>query len=170
MDIGMILARVLHIGLGVFWAGAMIFMAAYVTPSLRDAGPDAAKVVAGFAKRRLLDVMPAAALVTVLSGLYLYWRVSAGWDPGYMGSPAGMAIGTGGLLGLAALGLGLSVVRPSMKRAIGLGESAGAAPAEQREGLMAEAQTHRMRAAGAGKAVAWLLAGATITMAVARYL
>lgn len=169
MDYPMIIARVLHIGLGVFWAGAMIFMAVYVVPSIRDAGPDGAKVVAGFAKRRMLDVMPLVALITLISGTYLYQRASGGWVPEYMRSLPANVIGVGGLAGILAFIVGVAVVRPSMKKAMGLAQSAGGASAEAREGIMAQAGALRARAASAGKVVAWLLAGATIAMAVARY-
>ncbi len=170
MDVSILIARVLHIGLGVFWAGAMIFVAAFLLPSIQEAGPDGAKVAVGLAKRRFLDIMPVAALVTVLSGFYLYWKSSAGFSPDYMGSPTGMAIGLGSVTALLALALGLTIVRPSMKRAMKLAQAAAGAPAESREGMQAEAQTLRGKAAGAGKAVAWLLAATTIAMAVARYL
>lgn len=169
MDYSMIVARILHIGLGVFWAGAMIFMAIYVTPSLRDAGPDGAKVAAGFAKRRLLDVMPLVALITLISGTYLYQRASGGWAPEYMRSLPANVIGVGGLAGILAFIVGVSMVRPAMKKAMRLTQSVSSAAAETREGIIAEAGAQRARAAAAGKVVAWLLAGATVTMAVARY-
>ena len=81
-----------------------------------------------------------------------------------------MAIGLGSVTALLALALGLAIVRPSMKRAMQLAQATAAAPVESREGLQAEAQALRAKAAGAGKAVAWLLAATTIAMAVARYL
>ncbi|MEK7381232.1 MAG: hypothetical protein AAB075_09510 [Gemmatimonadota bacterium] len=170
MDVPMLVARVLHIGLGVFWAGAMIFVATFLLPSIQEAGPDGAKVAAGLARRRFIDIMPAAALVTVLSGFYLYWKSSAGFSPEYMGSRTGMAIGLGSVTALLALALGLAIVRPSMKRAMQLAQATAGAPAESREGMQAEAQALRGKAAGAAKVVAWLLAATTIAMAVARYL
>lgn len=169
MDVPMLIARVLHIGLGVFWAGAMIFVATFLLPSIQEAGPDGAKVAAGLARRRFIDIMPAAALVTVLSGFYLYWKSSTGFSPEYMGSRTGMAIGLGSVTALLALALGLATVRPSMKRAIQLAQAAGAA-AESREAILVEAQASRAKAAGAAKVVAWLLTATTIAMAVARYL
>lgn len=169
VDLLMVLARVLHIGLGVFWAGTLIFNAAFLLPSIRDAGPDGAKVAAGLMRRRFLDVMPVAALLTVVSGFYLYWRVSAGFAPDYMGSPVGMTYGIGSVAALIAFGLGLGVMRPAMLRAAALTQSA-APGGEERERTLAAAQALRARAAAAGRAVAWLLAAAVVTMAVARYL
>ncbi|MEK6596955.1 MAG: hypothetical protein AABY91_01380 [Gemmatimonadota bacterium] len=169
MDVSILIARALHIGLGVFWAGAMIFVATFLLPSIQEAGPDGAKVTAGLARRRFIDIMPVVALVTVVSGFYLYWKSSTGLSPEYMGSRTGMAIGLGSVTALLALALGLATVRPSMKRAMELAQAAGAA-AESREAILAEAQASRAKAAGAAKVVAWLLAATTIAMAGARYL
>lgn len=107
MDLLFLTARVVHMVLGVFWVGTLMFSALFLLPAIRDAGPDGAKVAAGLMRRRFLDVLPAAAAVTVLSGFWLYWRVSAGFSSGYMGSSPGMAYGLGGLAAVLALGLGV---------------------------------------------------------------
>ena len=75
------IARVLHVCLGVFWVGVMVFIAAFLGPALRDAGPDGAKVFGALLRRRMLDIIPVVALLNILSGLYLYWRVSGGFSP-----------------------------------------------------------------------------------------
>lgn len=170
MDVLFLVARVLHVGLGVFWAGAIIFNAAFLSPSMRDAGPDGAKVGAGLMRRRFLDIMPAVALLTVLSGLYLYWRVSGGFSSDYMGTVKGMTYGAGGIAALVGLGLGVVVLRPSMIRAAALSQSAAGATPEERERALATAQALRIRAGSVGQVVAWLLGGATVAMALARYL
>jgi hypothetical protein len=169
MDILFVTARVLHVGLGVFWAGAMIFMAAFVVPSVRDAGPDGAKVAAGLMRRRVTDVMPVAAVLTILSGLYLYWRVSGGFGAAYMGSPVGMSYGIGAVAAFVALAFGLGVIRPSMLKAAAISRQAAEAPEEDRARLLGEAQAARARAAATGQVVAWLLVIAVVTMAVGRY-
>jgi uncharacterized membrane protein len=169
MDLLLLTARLLHVLLGVFWTGTLIFSALFLLPAIRDAGPDGAKVAAGLLRRRFLDVLPTAAILTVLSGFWLYWRVSAGFSPAYMRSPAGMAYGLGGLAAVAALGLGLVVVRPSMLRAAALSQAAVTASSGEREVAAATAQALRMRAAAAGKIVAGLLVVAAGTMALGRY-
>ena len=170
MDYLMLIGRVMHIGLGVFWAGALMFSAWFLLPSMREAGPDAAKVMAGLLRRRFLDVLPAVAGLTILSGLWLYWRVSGGFSSGYMRSAPGMAYGVGGLAAIIALALGLAIVRPSMLRAAALSQATATATAPERESQLASAQAMRARAAGAGRIVAGLLSLAVIAMAVGRYL
>jgi hypothetical protein len=82
-----------------------------------------------------------------------------------------MALGLGGLAALAAWLLGVAVVRPSMMKAMALGQSIGSsASAEERQRVMGEAQRLRGRAAGAARATAYLLLFAVAAMAVARYL
>ena len=163
-------ARVLHVALGVFWAGTLIFNAAFLLPSIRDAGPDGAKVAAGLMRRRFLDIMPAVAIVTVISGLYLYWRVSGGFASAYMGSPIGITYVIGGAAALVALGFGLGILRPAMLRAAALTQAAAGAAPEERDRALKEAQALRLRAGGAGRVVAWLLGAATVAMAIARYI
>lgn len=147
----------------------MIFMAAFVGPAVRDAGPDGAKVGAGLMKRRITDVMPAAAVVTILSGLYLYWRVSGGFGSAYMGSPMGMTYGVGAVAAVVALILGLGIIRPSMLEAAAISRQVAEAPEQDKGRLLGEAQSLRARAAAASQVVAWLLVIAVITMAVGRY-
>jgi hypothetical protein len=170
MDHPFLFARLIHIAGGVFWAGAMIFNAAFLLPSMRDAGPDAAKVAAGLMRRRFLDVIPAVAILTILSGLYLFWRVSAGFSPGFVHSPIGMTYALGLVASLTALGFGLGVVRPSMLRAAALSQAAAGLGGPEAAASLATAQALRARAGRAAPVVAWLLVLATVTMAVARYL
>lgn len=167
----LIVARLLHVLLGVFWAGTLIFTALFLVPAIAEAGPDGAKVMAGVQRRRFMDVMPAVALLTILSGLWLYWKVSGGFDHHWMRTPTGLAYGVGGLIAIGAFGIGVGVMRPAMKKVGGL--AAAAAQATEpvtRERMMGDVATLRRRSAMAGKAVAVLLVIATVLMGVARYL
>ncbi len=152
--------RVLDIVLGVFWAGTMIFTAIFLVPSIRDAGPEGAKVVAGLMRRRFLDVLPVAAALTIVSGLWLYWFDSNGFQPPFMRSSMGMMLGLGALAALIAFALGLGIVRPAMLRAATLSQD----PTQ-----LAAAQALRLRAASFGRLVALLLGLAAAAMAIARY-
>ncbi|MFN0182057.1 MAG: hypothetical protein ACKVZ0_24905 [Gemmatimonadales bacterium] len=170
MDPVIVTARVLHIGLGTFWAGAMIFNAAFLLPAMRDAGPDSAKVAAGLMRRNFMNVVPTVAVLTLLSGFYLLGKASVGFGPGYMGSPIGIAFSTGMLASLLAFAIGITMMRPAMMKAATLGQTLATATPADRERIGAEIQALRARAGSAAKAVAWLLGIAVITMAVGRYL
>ncbi len=169
MDLLLIVVRLIHIGLGVFWAGSVFFTAFFLAPALRDAGPDGAKVAAGLMRRRLFDVLPAVAGLTILSGLWLYWRASVGFQPAYMRSPAGMTYGIGAAAAIVALGLGLTIVRPAMMSAARLTQSAMSAPAGERETQLAAAQQARVRGANYTQFVTVLVFIAVVAMAIGRY-
>ena len=69
----------------------------------------------------------------------------------------------------AAFVIGVTIVRPSMLAASARGQAAAAAAPEEEGALLAEAGALRARAGAWGQVVAWLLAGATLAMAVGRY-
>ncbi|OGU09083.1 MAG: hypothetical protein A2W29_03050 [Gemmatimonadetes bacterium RBG_16_66_8] len=161
MGFMLLLMRVIHIVLGVFWAGTMIFNALFLFPAIRDAGPDGAKVAAGLMRRRFLDVMPVVALLTIMSGLWLYWLDSGGFQPAFMRSSMGRMLGLGTVATLVAFALGVAIVRPAMLSAAALSQD----PTQ-----LAAAQALRMRAAGYGRVIAVLLAVAAAAMAMARYI
>ncbi|MBI2535838.1 MAG: hypothetical protein HYW06_02455 [Gemmatimonadetes bacterium] len=171
MDAFMIVLRLLHVALGVFWAGALFFLAWFLIPSVRDAGPDGAKVVQALQQRGFMNILPAAALLTILSGLILYWRVSGGFQPAWSRSPTGMSLGIGAVASIVGFGIGVGVMRPATLRANALSQTLGQlTEASARDARMAEIQGLRLRAARAARWVASLLLIAVITMAVARYL
>lgn len=151
----LLLARLLHIVVGVFWGGAVFFAALLLVPAVRDAGPEGGKVMGALVKRGLLNVLPASGIVTVLSGIWLYWKVSAGFNPDYMGSRPGMVYGLGMITALIALAIGVLVMRPAVIK------SATAEPAL--------AQQLRGRAAAGGRWVAVFVGIAVVCMAIARY-
>lgn len=153
----LMLMRILHLGLGVFWAGTLLFTAFFLFPAMRDAGPDGAKVGAQLVRRNFAVIMPLTAIVTILAGLWLYWRISGGFNPEYMRTPAAMAYGTGGAAAIIALIIGLAVVRPAMLKATELGGTP-------------EAQALRARAGKANVWVALMLVVTLVAMAIGRYL
>ena len=169
MDTSMVVSRLIHIVAGAFWVGAMIFVAAFLVPAIRETGPDGGKVMAAIARRRFMQIMPVVALVTILSGLHLFGKVSSGFEVGYMKSGPGHAYGVGGGLAILAFIIGISIVRPSMMKSMELMQSAGSASPEEREAIMAKAQALRARGSRVGVIVAWLLGLATVGMAIGRY-
>lgn len=168
---GMIVLRALHIGLGVFWAGALIFFAIFLEPSLRDAGPDAAKVVRGLQTRRFMTVMPIVALLTLLTGLDLYRRLSAGFSSAWITSSVGMTYTIGAAAAIVAFAVGVIVLRPAAMRSgaisAQLGDPSGGG---DRAALQQELQGLQGRTRMAGRIIAALLAVAVLTMAVGRYM
>ena len=163
--------RLIHILGGVYWAGTMFFFVTFLEPSLRSLGPDGGKVMIRLFERGYMKVLPIVAILTVLSGLWLLWILSAGFQPSYMGSPLGIGLSSGGTLAIIALLIGLIVMRPVGAR---IWEIARQLPQETseatRNALLAEMGKLRERTVFAGRLIFGLLVGAVALMALARYL
>lgn len=95
--------RLIHIFAGVFWVGASFFMVWVFTPAVETAGEDGRRFQQRFMRdSRFSPAMGVAGLLTTLSGLLLFWRVSAGFNPQWLMTKAGIALTIGGLAGLLA--------------------------------------------------------------------
>lgn len=170
VNLSLLIMRLLHIGLGVFWAGTVVFSAIFLFPSIVDAGPEGAKVGAALNRRRFMQIMPVIAGLTILSGLWLYWKVSGGFQPAFMRSGMGITIGLGATAAILAFLVGVVVMRPAMTRAANLAQSAGQAAPEERQAVLMAALASRQRGIRAGQVVAVLVALAVTAMALARYI
>jgi len=170
MTVVYLTARALHVLLGALWVGSVFVVVYFVSPSMAEAGPDAAKVMAGLMKRRLLNVIPIIALATIVLGLWLYWRFTGGFDPALSGSPGGMVFGAGGLIAIIAIHIGLLGMRRNTLRAIARSKAiAGMPDGAEKSQAMAAVQELRNRAATAGRITAVLLMVTVVLMALGHY-
>lgn len=170
MDATMVVLRLLHIVVGVFWAGTIVFAAWLLVPAVGDAGPEGGKVVAALQRRRMMDILPVSALITIVTGFWLYFRISGG-SPTFAGSRAGMALGGGGVLATIGFVIGFLVMRPAQTAVAAMASRLPTMPeGAERAAVTAEMQRLRVRAAKAGRIIAALVLLSTALMAVARYL
>ncbi|MEO8200140.1 MAG: hypothetical protein ABI679_06445 [Gemmatimonadota bacterium] len=165
-----IVLRLLHVVMGVFWAGTVLFMARFLLPSIRAAGPAGGAVMQQLVQiRKVPIVLMTAAILTVLSGITLYWHDSGGFQGVWMASGSGRMFGLGGLFGLIAVIVGMAGNAPVGKR---MGEvmaaiaKAGGPPSPEQ---VAELKRLQDRLYKLTQAVAGLVFLAVIAMAVARY-
>jgi uncharacterized membrane protein len=112
----LVLIRLLHVLLGIFWAGSVLVSMLYLQPATEEAGPAGGEVMQQLQKRGFLGASLLAGLFAVLTGGYVLWKVSGGFDPSYMGSLRGIMLSTGGLTGLLALAVGAHVSRPTARK------------------------------------------------------
>jgi hypothetical protein len=162
--------RVLHVFVGATWLGVAVFASFFVMPAIKDSGPEGGKVMAALAKRGLVAFIPSIAGLTVLSGIYLYWHFTDGFDPAISGSMGGRVFGAGGLLGLIAAIIGGSVVSRSMKKGLAImGQVATTTDPAARASLLEQAGQLRQRAGTAGRIVAVLLTITIMLMALGHY-
>lgn len=171
MDPVMPVLRILHIVLGVYWAGTIFFVVTFLEPVARGAGPAAGPVMMGLRQRHYFEWLPTIAVVTMLSGLGLMWKVSGGFSATWMGSHTGVAIQVGATAALVAFVIGMAVMRAATLKAMGMMPAAQQLPeGSEREARMAEIQALRLRARTGARWVGALLLVAVSAMAVARYL
>jgi hypothetical protein len=165
----LIVLRVVHILGGLFWVGSGLFSTFYLAPALKHAGPAAAgQIMASMQKRRMFQVMPAVAILTILSGLRLMMIVSAG-DSHWFVHPVGHTFAISGAFAILAFLTGVFVARPAMVRVGKLSQSA-ASDGASKELIMSEvAKLQRRATMSSGIATAFLVL-AVIGMAIARYM
>ena len=118
-----------------------------------------------------LNVLPAIAGLTILSGIAMYWYVSGGLTPGWMTTPYGLSLTVGGVASLLAFGIGVLIMRRASLSVFSLGAGLQDISDEAaRASTLAEMQVLRVRARTSARWVAVLLVVAVAAMAVARYI
>ena len=121
-------------------------------------------------RRKMVPFFASISGLTVLTGFYLYWHLTNGFDPTLSGSRAAIIFGTGGVFGLIAAILAVSGVTRSMKQAMKLMAQAGStASAPERAALVERAGALRQRAHKFATIVAVLLILAIMCMGAGHY-
>jgi uncharacterized membrane protein len=166
----LIFLRLVHIVIGVFWVGAVAFLAFMLLPAVRESGPGGGAVMQRLMARGVNLWLMAAAILTVLSGLALYWHDSAGFSStAWLGSGPGRTFGLGAVLAFIGVGIGMGVNSPAAKRlgALTAGIQAAGRPPTPDETAAIQRLQDRLARGGVAAAVLLLLAAAA--MAMARY-
>ena len=172
MNLYIIILRLIHILSGVFWAGTTFLLASSVKPAVQATGPEAGKFMQRLAGSpgRMTDYLGITATLTAVSGLLLYWSVSANFNPGFFLSGRGLVLTLGALAGIFAWLHGAFVVRRLSKRMEALGKEIQAAGGPPSPEQMAEMQTIQEKQFTNGAVLAILLAVAVIGMSIAEYI
>lgn len=167
----MIVLRLIHVLGGVFWAGSVLFVAAFFIPAVAASGPGGGQVIQQvMAVLKYPRAAGIAATLTILSGGWMYWhnmKVSTG---GWAGSAPGMTYGIGALSALVAFTVFVTVIRPTGNALLAFGrtmQSRGGPPTAEESAAISRLQ---MRMSGASRAAAACLAITVAAMAIARYL
>jgi hypothetical protein len=168
MDV--LVLRLIHIGSGAFWVGAVFTFFLFVQPSTAAVGPDGMKVSNQLLSvKRFPTIILAAAITTVLAGIWLLWITSNGLDLDQLFGISRLGYTIGGVAAILTLGVGGLYVYPrtmTVARTIGRIQAEGRPPLPE-EGQLLGRIARETRSAG------WLvLIGLTIAiacMATARY-
>jgi uncharacterized membrane protein len=164
-----LLLRAAHVLVAAIWVGATFFITYFLFPTLQETGPAGGPVMGALMRRKLPVFQASLGGTAVLTGIYLYYRFTGGFDPALSGTRAAMVFGTGGLCGLAALIVGGSVVSRNAKKMAELGARLASAPETERAALAGQLAAHRSRAAAAARVVIVLQMIAVVLMAVGHY-
>lgn len=170
MNIELLVLRTVHVLGGIFWVGSAVFTALFLVPALGTAGPAAGQIMTAMRQRGLMTVLPAIAVLTILSGLRLMWIMSSGFSAAYFGAPAGRTFALAGAAAILAFLIAMVVTRPAAIRMGQLGGSIASALPDQRDALMNELATLSRRNSLASGVVTTLLVLGAFGMAIARYL
>ena len=167
----MIVLRLLHILLGVFWAGAAFFTGMFLVPSVRAAGPAGGPVM-----KQLMEVrkFPMYAmlfgLVTVITGLWMYFHDNSVSGGSFAKSHAGMTYGLGAITAILTLIVGFVIMAPTANKMAKLGAqlaAQGGPPSPEQQAAIAHLQG---RLALGARLASSFLGITVITMAIGRYL
>lgn len=159
-----IFVRVVHVVTAAIWLGSAFFAGWFLMPAMRDAGPEAGKLMAAVQKRGWIAIAPIIATITVLSGFYLY-RPYMG-DSGH----AAALFGYGGVVGIIALVIGAVVVSRSVSKATSLMAKVAAMPeGPGRAAAVTTATQLRARALLFTRIMSLLLILAAAMMTMAHY-
>jgi uncharacterized membrane protein len=153
----LLLARVLHILGGVIWAGSMFALSFGVMPIGARYAAEGSGRWTGLVMRRLGPVSGISAVITVLSGFYLFAMLHSGNH-----SVSGMVLGTGSAAGVLSLLVGVLIGRPAGMRLSELQMNPAAADKTQLASL-------QRRAALSSRVAGILLGLAVLSMAAFRY-
>ena len=162
--------RVLHILLAAVWFGAAVAMMFFVIPAIKDAKAAGGVVMAGVLRRKYPAIMQSIAGLTVITGFYLYYRFTGGFDPTLSASMGGRVFGTGGIAGILALVIGASIVSRTMgKIGATMAKIATLPDGAEKTALLASVGPLQARAEMFGKLVILLMVIAIVAMSIGHY-
>ena len=168
MDI--MLLRLIHIGAGTFWVGAVFTFFLFVQPAAVAVGPEATKFTYQLLHhRRLPVVILASAALTVLAGIWLLIVTSNGLDPDRLFDVSRLGYTVGGVSAILTFAIGALYVYPRtrvVERTLGRLLSEGRPPTPEEQGALARTGRESRRA---GWLVLIGLAIAVVAMATAGY-
>jgi hypothetical protein len=162
--------RVLHVLLAAVWLGSTVFTSLLLMPAVNDSGPAGGQIMVNLGKRGISAFFGAIGGLTAVTGIYLYWRFTGGFDPTISASRAGMLFGIGGVAGILAVILGGAVVGRSSNRIVELmGQVMNMPDGPQKTSLLQDVTTLKGRLSTWGSVVLLLQIVAAGLMALGHY-
>ena len=168
MDI--LILRLIHIGVGAFWVGAVFTNVLFLQPTAAALGPEGGRFSFHLARhRRFSTVILLSAATTIVAGVWLLWISTDGLDPDRLFDISRLGFTVGGIVAILTFALGSLYIYPRTERVVRImstvmAESRGPSPDEQ--GHLGRLRGELLRA---GWVTVTGLGIATAAMATARY-
>jgi hypothetical protein len=162
--------RATHVLMAALWLGATVFTSTLLMPAVDAAGPSGGQVMQRLNRHGLHLYMTVLSLTTVLTGVYLLWRFTGGFDQSVSASVAGLAFGAGGAAGILAGIIGGGVVgRTGKKLATLLAQTFANDDEAGRRAQMRQVDTLKLRMKVGTRVVIALQTTALVFMAIGHY-
>ena len=162
--------RAAHVLVAGLWIGSTVFGAVWLMPALDASGASGGQVMARLTRNGYATYTSTIGFTTLVTGIYLLWRFTGGFDPSVAATHAGLAFGIGGAAGILAGIIGGAVVGRSARELAGLAKLAALAVEDPARGLVVQrsAQLRRRMKTGT-EGVIMLQAIALVSMSVGHY-
>ena len=161
--------RLLHIGTGVFWAGSVIYLAAFINPAVTAIGQEGSKFMQQLSRTNKLPMwMTIISTLNIITGFRLLMIRSGNFRADWFTNPEGMMFTIGGVLAFGAYMIGLMVSKPAVERMAKLGEAIAKADGPPTPEQAQEIGALKAKLAKGVRLVAWHLAATVVLMALAR--
>jgi uncharacterized membrane protein len=166
----LVILRTIHIFVGMLWVGSAIFYLFFVEPTVKSIGPSGQQFMQHLvARQRFPQYMGAVSLLTVLSGISLFWISSGGFQTGWILSGPGIAITIGSLVGISVFLLGAFLIGPTAEKLGGLASEVGHAGGPPNPTQVAELHKLDRRLTLFERADFIMLTFSLLTMVTARF-
>lgn len=169
MNFLMISMRIIHIFAGVFWVGTSFFMISFVTPAVIATGAEGQKFMQQLAFRtRFSTAMMGVAVLTVLSGLVMYWQIFE-FRLNALSTGYGLMLTLGAIAGLIGFFTGYFLQNRTIRRMKDISSSiatSGGPPSPEQQ---AEMKSLSETVSRGGQITSVFLALALLGMSVAQY-
>jgi len=165
----MLILRVLHIGLGVFWAGSVFSFVLFIAKAVKASGPEGGKFMQQLGRTGYPIAVMIAAIISILAGILLVAKLSSGFQAAWFTTAYAKVLTTGGVLAIIAFIIGFTVNRPAAARINDISSAmtkAGGPPTSEQ---MQELAALRKKLFTGSNIIAALLTFVVLAMSIFRY-
>lgn len=170
MPVDVLILRLIHIGAGAFWVGAVFTNVLFLQPTAAALGPDGGRFSYHLARhRRFSKAILLSAATTTAAGIWLLWISTDGLDAERMLDVSRLGFTVGGIAAILTFALGSLYIYPRTERIVrimrrAMGETR--APSSEEQAQLGRLRVELFRA---GWVTVVGLGIATAAMATARY-